>query len=318
MKQKGRFPETIIISPPIVFLTQILDKLSLRKEKRINKHIGVIVMKNAWIKQIHKVPGTFPFVLSGSLTVETALVLPIFMFMLISLMSFCRVMEYSDTVLSGLHQSARGMAAKAYISSAAGVGDLGGMSRIAGIALSEGYVSGKVQNRLNVKGFSDGSISYMRSEIMSSDMIDLIAVEEIPLLYGFLGKSTLRVMDRARVHAFTGYDNTRGVNSGVNEEIVYITASGSVYHRSRNCSHLKVQVSSVAAGVIENMRSAQGAKYYECEYCHKNSGAGNYYITDYGNRYHTTVNCQALKRDISAVPVSKVSGRSACKSCGGG
>lgn len=299
----------------------ISKKLSLQNGKRSYHYITKSVMNNPQKKQILKkqnfTPRAFPCTLSGSLTVETALVLPIFMFMIISLISFCQVMEYSDTVLTGMHQSVRELAVKAYVKSAVGLDAIEG-GRLAGVVLSEGYVSGKVSFRLDQKGFNKGSISYLRSNIGGGDVIDIIAVEEVPLLYGFLGVKSLRVMDRARVHAFTGYDNTRSSDSTLAEETVYITASGSVYHRSRSCGHLNIRISQISAAQLEDARSSAGARYYQCEYCKGRSGAEIYYITDYGNRYHTKISCQGLKRDIITVPLSKVSGMSPCKSCGGG
>jgi len=252
----------------------------------------------------------------ASLTVETALVLPIFMFMMLSIISYCRIIEYSDTVAESLHQSSRLMAQYAYASKEGGAaGALG--SGLGGVAISVAYASNQVNSNLSSKGFNDGSISYLRSVAMKNDVIDLIATEEIPILYDFLGVKQIRVMDRARVRAFTGYDNTGLEDMNTEETIVYVTASGSVYHRSRNCSHLNVTPTAVNAGQLSGARSSQGAKYYQCEYCAKKKECSVYYITEYGNRYHTTATCQALKRDVTAVPLSRVGGKSACKSCGG-
>lgn len=277
------------------------------------------LMKKKYLDALWRVPYHFLWKrrFRASLTVETALVLPIFMFAMLSIMSFCRVIEYSDTVAAALHQSARAMAQYAYIAEA-GVSDSveTGLAP-GGVAISVAYASGQVNNRLRSKGFYDGSISYLRSAAMKNNIIDLIATEDVPILYDFLGMKTIRVTDRARVHAFTGYDNTGTEDIDTEEEIVYVTTSGSVYHRSRNCSHLKVTPTAISCAQLGDARSSQGAKYYPCEYCAKRSECTVYYVTEYGDRFHTIATCQALKRDVTAVPLSQVSGKNACKTCGG-
>lgn len=253
----------------------------------------------------------------GSLTVETALVLPIFMFALISILYFSEVIRYSDVVEASLHQSARGMAAMAYVVSESGISDagkLGGMAE--GVALSETYVRSRVSADLKSARVKERSVSYLRSKIMDDDIIDLVAVSEISLPYEFLGIGKFKITDRARVHAYTGYDITGSGRSEKTEEIVYITPSGTVYHRNRNCSHLKITVRPVSQEDLSARRNSSGGKYYQCEYCGSKEMHKTYYITDYGDRFHTKANCSALKRDVLAVQISEVRDRAACKKCG--
>lgn len=250
---------------------------------------------------------------AGSLTLETALVLPIFLFAMITLLYYGEVIRYTDTVASSLHQTAREMAVKAYATERLGVS---GGGKVGSIAFSETYVRSKVSDSLSKGKMKEGEIAYYRSSIMKHDIIDLVAIEKIHIPYEFLGLPELSLMDRARVHAFTGYDPTGyDRTEDDTEEIVYITSRGSVYHRNRGCSHLKITVTQVSADSLDKMRNESGGKYYPCEYCHKKKGQGIYYLTNYGDRYHTTANCSALKRDITAVPISKVGGRGACKDC---
>ncbi len=253
----------------------------------------------------------------GSLTVETAVVLPLFMFAMVSLMSFCEVIRGSDIVAAVLHQNARKMAVYAYAADKTGiVSHL--PSALSGIAMSYTYVDGQVQDKLGDAGVKDRSVSYLGSKVMEDDIIDFVAVREVRLPFDLWGIGTFSVADRARVHAFTGYDPAgRNVEEGEDdEELVYITPTGSVYHSSRNCPHLKVTPRLVQAGALEGARNSQGGKYYPCEYCRKVQGVSTYYVTDYGDRYHTTLNCQGMKRDVRLVPVSEAEGRSPCKTCG--
>lgn len=69
------------------------------------------------------------------------------------------------------------------------------------------------------------------------------------------------------VHAWTGAEEQE--NSGKTEkqeEMVYVTESGSVYHRKLGCRYLKVSIQQVAGSGISSMRNSYG-KYAACESC---------------------------------------------------
>lgn len=251
--------------------------------------------------------------LSASITVETALVLPIFIFVFISLIYFSTVIQYTNCVQEGLHEAAKEMAEKSYVLSS-GNSNLTS-SKLSGVALSETYVRSYVNKYLSSVYMSPGSISYIRSNF-SGDIIDIVAEEKIEIPYSFFNTNSLYLLERARVHAWTGYSGNENITANSsNEEIVFITDSGSVYHKNRGCYHLKVTPRPVSAEAIENERSSGGAKYYPCEYCSKNTPSSVYYVTDYGNRYHTSVNCGAITRNIQAIKLSEVGNRRPCKTC---
>lgn len=258
------------------------------------------------------------FSLPGTLTVETAVVLPLFLFAMVSLLYINETLRYSNIVQEQLHESAKAMSAVAYgedklTKGAAGVG--GGI--LSGVAISQTYVASRVSTSLVKAGIEPKSISYLRSKYNDKGIIDLVAVEELNLPFDLFGIGSFRFVDRARIHAFTGYEP--GIISDGerdDEEIVYITASGEVYHRNRNCPHLNIKPSAILASEIEKKRNSSGGKYYPCEYCQAAKGGSTFYVTAYGDRYHTTVACQGLKRDVRAIPLSQVGGRRACKTCG--
>lgn len=98
------------------------------------------------------------------------------------------------------------------------------------------------------------------------------------------------------------------------EEIVYITEYGEVYHRDRACTHLSLSVQMIS---YEKMRK-KGKNFQPCELCldKKQNGFITFvYITDYGERYHRSAGCRSLKRTIQSLPFSKVEGKAACLKC---
>lgn len=100
------------------------------------------------------------------------------------------------------------------------------------------------------------------------------------------------------------------------KERVYITAQGTVYHKSRQCTYLNPSIRQITQEQLDTARNSSGAKYYLCERCGKRSGSG-IYITDYGEKYHYDKNCSGLKRSIFSVPLSEVQDKSACSKCAG-
>ena len=100
------------------------------------------------------------------------------------------------------------------------------------------------------------------------------------------------------------------------EEIVYVTKSGTVYHDSLSCTHLKLSIREVSLAETEKLRSEDGSKYYACELCGKKKGQ-TVFITNYGNRWHVSRNCSGIRRDIRSIPISQVGDRPLCKRCAG-
>ena len=88
-----------------------------------------------------------------------------------------------------------------------------------------------------------------------------------------------------------------------------------VYHRDYHCTHLELSIHMVLQSEIESLRNEGGGKYHPCQHCIKGAGGG-VYITDTGDRYHSSLSCSGLKRTIYAVPLSEVAGKGACSRCG--
>lgn len=125
------------------------------------------------------------------------------------------------------------------------------------------------------------------------------------------------VVQKAVVRTWVGYTG-ESFQMDASDPLVYITPEGSVCHRSRDCTYLRLTIRSLSAGALEAARNHSGGKYTPCEYCVKKAGASTVvYVTDYGNSYHNSSRCQGLKRTIMAVPWSKAEGRPFCSRCGG-
>lgn len=125
-----------------------------------------------------------------------------------------------------------------------------------------------------------------------------------------------RIRTKCVVKPWTGYDVRYGKNRTEEETLVYMTRYGTVYHKDRSCSHLALSIQGVEMSQLREIRNESGGIYLPCERCGDNGFVTVVFVTDYGDRYHTSLNCQGLKRYIRSVPLSQLEGVSPCKKCG--
>ena len=290
--------------------------------KEYNFHFQLPVRK---YKRIPKRASERRF-LKGSLTIETALVLPLFLFAVLTYLYIAEAIRFSGNTEEALHQSARQLATYSYAyEHALGEKTVGSLLSSKGLSLTLGksmvmtHLGSIYADESPVESGSAG-ISFLRSSVLGNDeTIDLIASYKVDTPFDIFGIKNFRVLNRARIRAFTGYDNThrKTSDSEEEEETVFITEHGTVYHRNINCPHLKITVRETTKALVGAERNDNGGKYYACEFCGGKASDGTLYITSEGDRYHTTVTCSALKRGIRAVPLSEAGGIRACKTCGG-
>ncbi len=258
----------------------------------------------------------------ASMTVEAAFVLPFFLFAFMNIISILEIYRLQSNVSAAMHLTAKEMSVCAYeykeifgedVSKAESLGltYIWASNRAGGILGDDYLKSSPIKN-------GSSAISWYRSSVLEDDdCIDLIATYTVKPFVSVIGFGDFTMYNRIYTRAWTGYDNAAAASNGTSsEEIVYITPDGTVYHRSRSCTYLKLSIVAVSMDVLESERNAGGAIYYPCEEC--GSSAGNtVYVTSYGTRYHSSLSCSKLKRTIQAVPISQVGNRSACSKCGG-
>ena len=107
-------------------------------------------------------------------------------------------------------------------------------------------------------------------------------------------------------------------NEDDNETYVYITDSGTVYHRNPECSYLNPSIEKLFLCDVNTKRNTSGGKYYECEICCDDILSENtcVYITKYGNRYHKTKKCSGIKRTVYRIGLSQLNNMRPCSKCG--
>ena len=266
--------------------------------------------------------------LTGSMTVEASMALPLFIFFFVNIMTLFNILKVQVDIEAALHQTGSELSlmgfdlvhGKELITGDEGSGAIETIAGAGGLVMARekirDYLGEGIDNSCVSGGF-DG-ISFLQSQVlMGNDIIDLVMDYKVHPMIPVIGFKEIPVEGRFYGHAWTGYDISMGlVTEGTEEEMVYVTENGEVYHRDVDCVHLKIKVESVDKKDLSHLRNRDGKIYYACEYCGGNVGAGNVFITGYGTRYHTSVSCPGLKRKIYTIPISEVGGKRPCSACG--
>ena len=128
------------------------------------------------------------------------------------------------------------------------------------------------------------------------------------------GLNEIDLMQRCRRRYWRGYDTAKTAEQR-NEETVYVTEYGRVYHTYRDCSNLNRSIKTIAREDVGDARNEYGGKYRACEVCIKNNSDPYLYITTDGDRYHSRTDCGALIRYIHTVKRSETGGKPLCSVC---
>jgi len=273
----------------------------------------------------------------GVLTIEAALVLPLFLSAMLLIACLMNITWLNMKIGSALAGVGNEMSAFAYSASAAdeaitGIRQAGNSCdeetiMPAGGMISQLYLKTKIDSILGgdllvkemVRGGTSG-ISFLNSSLMEDGQtIDIAAEYEVVLPFSGFGLPGIHYQQRVLLHGWVGYIKEDS-NGDKDNPVVFVTDTGTVYHRSRDCAYLHLSVSTVNGDAVKNLRSEDGSIYYPCELCHAPgvlSSADTVYLTEDGNRYHVSRECSGIKRNIHEIPLSEVGGRGPCSKCGG-
>ncbi|WP_130838266.1 hypothetical protein [Lachnoclostridium sp. Marseille-P6806] len=283
--------------------------------------------------------------MAASMTVEASFVLPLVIFFLVDVLFVFDMMRLQSHMLAALHETGTQISEYCYyyrcglsdvLDLQAGDltydgetgADAGAAEALGAMLFTQTFVRSSVE-RLAGREYLDHSclcggasgISYLQSSILSGDdAVDLVADYRVCPFIRIPGVKDLTLQSRFYAHAWVGYDTGGELpehDGSGKETMVYITDTGTVYHRSAGCSYLNPSIRTAAWSELAGFRNRNGGKYYPCEICSPHAG-GTVLITADGNRYHASAACPGLKRTVHEVPLSSVEGRlPPCSKCGG-
>lgn len=258
--------------------------------------------------------------MQASMSVEAALVMPLFLFAIINLISVIEIYRVQSNLSAAMHQTAKEMAVYGYEYQEI-MGD-GSALKLESLGLTYLFAAQKVKSILGEEYLEESpirngvkGISWLRSKVLEDeDCIDLVATYQVEPMIDLMGFGRFSMCNRMRARAWTGYCVAFDDIELEFEDWVYVAEYGTVYHLSSYCTHLKLSIQAVDIERIGEYRNKDGREYAECDRCF-DEYAVTFYITDYGELAHCSLTCSSLKRTVEAVPLSEVGDKTLCQKC---
>ncbi len=241
--------------------------------------------------------------LKASYTVEAAFILPISLMMVVFFLYFFRVLYVQWGVDYTLNKTARQHAA--LITDNDEESGLVIIGQCRALIVSMDRVNSEIIGGILGLDFSESEFD--------KNYVNLVCNYRLKNPITLFGKKTIKMSSVAVSRKWVGYDPLESEDAG---EYVYVTKYGQAYHRSLSCPYLKPSIHALSANIVGDSRNISGGKYKSCPLCKGKKNLGTVYITDYGDVYHSSLNCSALKRSVNRIKLEDAGSYHACGKCG--
>lgn len=272
----------------------------------------------------------------AGMTVEAAMVLPLFLFFFLNLGSVMEIIRLHGNLELALWETGSTLSVYGHVLDKCD--DLTDSQKeemtavkeetdswwmeLSGLALSYTYVKSQMIDYLGEAYWESSPLTYGTAGLEfwegsiweTEGKYELLVTYSVSPFSRISGFGSFRMANRYYGHLWNGY-HIPGTEAVAAEQQVYITETGTVYHTYANCTHLQLSIKKVSRQEALASRNYQGGRYAPCEKCSRFAGFGDVYITNEGDRYHFERECPGLKRTVYCVPVSQVSKLRACKRC---
>lgn len=243
----------------------------------------------------------------GSVTVEACLVVPLFLFFMLSVAGIYMILIAEAHIHQSLAEAADYTAQYCYLESR--ISTENGIDNL----ICHGILSKRFRTCL-------GKDFYVEKMVVNGAGGILMTVEtdkENPKIFlvelryfvkikiPVLGEFHAALSNRIKQKAFLGYSREEQSDC-----YVYITPNQEVYHTRRSCTHLELQVKKLG---IEKK-----GNYKPCSFCgRKADGGKSIYVARTGDVYHCNMDCIGLKRTVKRIRLVQAGGLGPCLRCGG-
>lgn len=257
---------------------------------------------------------------SASLTVEAALVLPLFLFFVVVLMMPMKILHEARRVQTALERTGEELSQYGYLwnyrkeEGEEHPAQLKDLTNQVSSKVSLLYVRGRMEKMVDFKELE--SVSFARSAVMEDgEMVDLIMDYRIRLPFSVFRLRSVPMTARSCRRAWIGRESD-AASLNEREEVVYIGKGSTRYHRDKKCHYLYNDLRQVTFEEIKDMRNNLGRKYSSCQRCGRFAQeGGTVFIMPGGEKYHSERNCSSIVAYTEAVPFSEVGHLGGCSYC---
>lgn len=271
---------------------------------------------------------------SAAMTVEAALVLPLFLFFFMNLMSLGEMMRLHSKLQLAMWEAGNRLSVYGIVldddflkthteEKTEGAKEEAGLLDV---AFSHTYLKHEIVEYLGKEYLEQSPLTYGTSGLIfpESDLITDSGQIRIEMHYSVSpcfsvpGFASFLMANRYCCHLWTGYEIPGTKEEDAETKLYYVTEYGEVYHTRRECSYLKVSKEAVSKTDLYWRRSETGKKYAACKLCGKREFSGVCWITRSGECFHLTEDCPGLKRTVFTITEKELTGYRPCSKCGGG
>ncbi len=321
------------------------------KKKMLMKHLGMSfsdkrnnlnkIKKHKPLRAEHKRPKRMSP--GAAITLEASLLIPLFLMFFVTVFSLFEMLRLQNAVEMALHQTGNEICLLRYeadmvyqfgedVLSSGDESDtifndlaqIPAEYKTAGRNVFDAGVTYlMVQNYLNPSSILDtpiltGQIVVVPLNLTKEGEVGLEAVYSTHPYFNCFGLSDIRMEARYYGHDWSGFAVASSEEDDDEEEDVDVYVSrkaGAVYHMDKGCTYLTRNISNCPYADIDEKRNKSGAIYYPCKTC--GGGTGTVYYTAYGTRYHSSLDCSQLTRDIITLKLetAKEQGYTPCSKC---
>lgn len=266
--------------------------------------------------------------LRGSLTIEAALGLTLFMFTVILLSVPMEILDTQRKVQTVLEVSGREQSWQVYRKShkpnpaeaEAGVSGEEWLSELPARVLLQGYLKEQIES---IVGKQVSDIQCGSSHVSENgEWIDLCVSYQVRLPFSVFSLDHVKLVSRSRKRGWIGvsggyFSQKKGKEEP--EQWVYVGRDSTRYHPSPSCHYISNQITAISYAELEHRRNSSGQRYKACKNCGKYASAGGLvYILPSGEVYHGKQDCSSLAYYVKKVRLSEVEDLGVCSYCGNG
>lgn len=262
--------------------------------------------------------------LPAGMTVEAALVLPLFLFFFLNLSCALEMIRLRGNLELALWETGSKLSVYGHILSTGEESQNELWAELGDIAFSYLYVKDAVIQYTGEEYLEQSPLThdvnglqFWESEIFTKgDCFEIVMTYEVSTWMEIPGIRPFRMWNRYYGHIWNGYEISGTDEAGKPaSETVYVAVNGAVYHKNENCTHLQLTIREVASSQIGNQRNGSGGKYTLCEKCGKGAQPDMVFIGVEGDRFHYDRGCAGLKRTYFSILLSDAGKYRPCSRC---